>query len=106
MTTANKAQDEIVLDQVYYIFYLMQFVKNKDENNILALIDSSSILNAMTSTYAAKLDFKVKKANISIQKIDSFLLEIYDMVMPAFRFLISLVVFDFSRRFSCWSISI
>ena len=47
ITGAKKAQKVRVLDWVSWIYYSMQFQKDKS-NNVLALLDSESKVNAMT----------------------------------------------------------
>ena len=39
----------------------------------------------MIMTYTAKLDLKVEKTDVDNQKIDSFSLEIYSIVIAAFQ---------------------
>lgn len=52
-------------------------MKDKDKKNFQALINSGNKVNAMTSTYAAKLDLKVQKINVKAQKINSLSLKTY-----------------------------
>ena len=61
----------------------MQFQKDKGRD-VLALLNSEIKVNAMTPAYAAQLGLKVRKTNVSAQKIDGFLLATYDMVIAAF----------------------
>ena len=72
-----------VLNQGFYICYLVQFWK-KIIRNALILINFNSKVNAMALTYAAKLGLQVQKTNICNQKIVSFLLETYGMIIAIF----------------------
>lgn len=62
MTWAGK-KNELVLDKVLYIHYLLHFRKNK-ENKLQALINLDSKVNAMTPAYASKLGLKVHHTNV------------------------------------------
>ena len=53
MTGAKKAQ-EIILDQVFYIHFPLQFWKDK-KATIWALINLGSKVNAMTLAYSKEL---------------------------------------------------
>ena len=75
-----------VLDRVPCICYLVQFLKDKGKD-VLALLDSGSKVNAMTSAYTAQLSLKIQKIDIGTQKIDKFSLEIYSMVIAIFQVL-------------------
>ena len=87
ITEASKKAPEMILDQVPYIYYPVQFWKDKNRGNVPALINSGSKINAMTSAYATKLGFKVQKTNVRAQKIDGSLLATYRMVIAAFPIL-------------------
>ena len=50
MTEANKEAQKVILDQVPYIHYPVQFWKDK-RRTIQALIDLDSKVNAMTPAY-------------------------------------------------------
>lgn len=50
------------LECVPYIHYLVQF--KKDTMEVRVLINSRSKVNAMASTYAKKLDLRMRKTNI------------------------------------------
>ena len=73
-----------VLDRVLYICYPVQFRKNKGKD-VLALLNSKSEVNVMTSAYTAYLGLKVRVTDIGAQKIDRFSLAIYDMVIAALQ---------------------
>lgn len=42
----------------------------------MALLDKKNKINTMSLNYISKLDFKIRKTNIKIKKIDGFILEI------------------------------
>lgn len=71
------------LKQVFYIYYLVQF--KKDTTGVLALIDSESEVNTMTSAYIKKLGLQMQKTNIEAQKIDESTLETYSMIIAGFQ---------------------
>ena len=73
-----------VLDKVSCIFYPVQFRKNKD-NNVLALLNSRSKVNAMTPAYAAHLVLKMRVTNIHAQKIDRSSPATYHIVIATFQ---------------------
>ena len=52
VTGAKEAQKMRVLDQVFYIYYPVQFQNNKNKN-VLALLNSRNEVNTMTRAYAA-----------------------------------------------------
>ena len=72
------------LDKVPYIYYPVQFFKDKCKN-ILALLDSRSKVNAMTSAYVAYLGLKVRVINVGAQKINRSSLATHGMVIAAFQ---------------------
>ena len=61
---ANKKAPEVVLDRAPYIYYLLQFQKDKKSAIIWALIDSGSEINAMTPAYAKQLGFRIRKTDV------------------------------------------
>lgn len=79
VTEAKKKYD-IVLDQVPCIYYLIQFKKD----DVHALIDSGSKINAMTPAYAWKLSLRVRQTNIGAQKIDGSIVKIFSMMLASF----------------------
>ena len=52
---AKKTQ-KVILDRIFYIYFLMQFQIDK-KATIWALIDFSSNVNIMTSAHAKRLSF-------------------------------------------------
>ena len=70
----------LMLDQVPYIHYPIRFKKNE----VQALINSGSKVNAMTPGYALKLGLKVRPTDVGAQKIDGSTLETFGMVLASF----------------------
>ena len=84
VTEASKEAQEVTLDRVPCIHYLVQFRKNK-EATIWALINSASKVNAITPAYAKQLGFQVRKTDVKARKIDSSLLKTFEMVIAGFQ---------------------
>ena len=82
MTEASK-KDKVVLERVQCIYYPLRFYKD-EKNEVRALINLGSKVNAMTPTYTAKLGLKVRYTNVRAQKIDGSNLEIFEMVLACF----------------------
>ncbi|MCJ1349417.1 hypothetical protein MMC31_007657 [Peltigera leucophlebia] len=57
----------------------------KDTDEIQALIDSGSEVNAMAPAYAKKLGLRIRKTDVGAQKIDGSALETYGMVIAGFQ---------------------
>ena len=73
-----------VLDRFSCICYPVQFHKDKDKD-VLALLDSGSKVNTITSAYVAHLGFKVRVTDVGAQKIDGSSLATYGIVIAAFQ---------------------
>ena len=73
----------ISLEWVSCIYYPLHF--QKDNADVRALIDSGSEVNAMTPAYLSKLGLKVYHTNVGTQKINKFILEIFEMVLANFQ---------------------
>ena len=56
LVTGAKKTQKVILNQISYIYFLMQFQIDK-EATIWALIDLSSNVNIMTLAYAKRLSF-------------------------------------------------
>ncbi len=80
-TSTSVTASSETLQCVPCIRYLIQF---QGSQNVKALIDSGSKVNAMTSAYAAELDFTTQKTSIGAQKIDGSPLETYGMASANF----------------------
>ena len=63
------------------IFYPIRF----QEEQVKALLNSGSKINAINPNFARKLGFKVWKTNVKAQKIDSFALKIFRIVIANFK---------------------
>ena len=63
VTRPKKALIVRVLDRIPYIRYPVQFGKDKSKD-VLALLDSGSKINAMTSVFLAQLSLKAQKTNV------------------------------------------
>ena len=75
---------EATLKRVPYIQYQVQFCQKNDENkdkNVKALIDSSSKINTMHSTYATRLGLCTRKIDVGIQKINGSYLDSFGIVI-------------------------
>ena len=88
-----------VLDRVPCICYSVQFRKDKG-NNVLALLNFGSEINAMIPAYAAYLGLKVRVTNIGAQKIDkpSLASTVWSLLLS--RLSISLVALGSFKRLS------
>ena len=82
--TSTEALKIRALDKVPYIYYLVQFRKDKGKD-VLALLDSGSKVNAITLAYMAYLGLKVKVTNVGMQKIDRSSLATYGIIIGAFQ---------------------
>lgn len=71
------------LKGVTYIHYLVQLKNELDK--IQGLIDLGSEINIITSAYAKKLGFWMKKTDLRAQKIDASILETYNIVIVGFE---------------------
>ena len=59
--------------RVLCIYYPVQFQENqgqKGQEQVRALLDSGSEVNAISSTYAKRLGFKIRKTNVGAQMIN------------------------------------
>ena len=79
MTETSK---EANLERVPCIRYPVRLRKDQDE--VEALIDSGSEVNAMHPAYAAKLGLRVREADVGAQKIDGSHLDTFGMVIAGF----------------------
>ena len=83
MTEINK-EDEVALARVPCIHYPLRFQKD-NQNEVRALINFGSEVNAMTPAYALKLGLKVCQTDVGAQKIDGYTLETFRMVLASFQ---------------------
>ena len=82
MTETSK-EDDVTLKRVPCVHYPLRFWKNTAD--IRALIDSDSEVNAMTPAYTSKLGLRVRHTDVRAQKIDSFTLQLFGMVLANFQ---------------------
>ena len=73
--------EEVV--RVPCIHYPVRF--QEDQEQVRALLDSGSKVNAMSPAYAKKLGLKTRKTNVGAQKIDGSTLETFGMVIADFQ---------------------
>ena len=66
-----------------YIYYPVWFQEGQEQ--VRALFDSGSEVNAMSPAYVIKLSLKIWKTNVGVQKIDGFALETFGMVITDFQ---------------------
>lgn len=83
VTEVNKKY-KVALARILYIYYLLRFQKN-NQNNVWALINSGSEINAMTPAYVSKLGFWVCYTNIGVEKIDGSIFETFRIVIASFQ---------------------
>ena len=67
--------------KILCIYYLIRFQKNQ----IKALLNNGSKINAMNPNFAQKLDLKVWKTNVGAQKIDNSALKTFEIVIADFQ---------------------
>lgn len=58
VTNASKKDNDIVLDRILYIHYLLHFCKDK-KNKVQAFINFGDKVNVMISEYVLKLGLKI-----------------------------------------------
>ena len=80
--TDNRGEN-VVLKRVCCIHYPVRFQEGQEQ--VRALLDSGSEVNAMSSAYTEKLGFKTRKTNVRAQKIDGSALETFGMVIADFQ---------------------
>lgn len=67
--TEVSKKEKIALAWVSYIHYPLHFQKNS-ENEICALVNSGSKVNAITPAYLSKLGLQIRQIDVKAQKID------------------------------------
>ena len=67
------------------IYYPVQFQENQGQEQVRALLNSGSEVNAMSPAYAKRLGLKTWKTNVGAQKIDGSALETFGMVIADFQ---------------------
>ena len=82
-TTLTDAREGApVLEHVLYIYYLVQF--KKDKTLVQALINSRIEVNAIHPTFIKELGLPIRSTDVEVQKIDRIRLDTYRMVVTAF----------------------
>ena len=81
LVTETSKEDDVALQRVPYVQYLIRFKKKE----VQALINLGSEVNAMTSTYVSKLGLWVYYTDIRAQKIDGSTLVTFGMVLASFQ---------------------
>ena len=74
--------------RVLCIYYLVQFQEDqgqKKQEQVRALFDSGSKVNAMNPAFTQKLGLYIQKTNVGAQKIDGSTLETFEMVITNFQ---------------------
>ena len=82
MLITDSSGKEVVLERVPYIYYPVQFQGSQEQ--VRALLDSGSKVNAMSPAYIERLGLYIWKTNGGAQKIDCSVLEIFGMVITNF----------------------
>ncbi len=80
-TTMTDKKTEEELERVSCIRYPVTL---KDQDQIEALLNSGSEVNAMSQAFAQQLGLKIRKTNVGAQKIDGTTLKTYGMVVSIF----------------------
>ena len=70
------------MEHVTYIYYLIQF--KKDKTQIQTLIAWWSKVNAIYLTFVKKLGFLIRPTDVGVQKIDGTTLDTHEMVVATF----------------------
>lgn len=73
----------LLFNYTFCIYYLICFKKN--QANVQALLNFYSEINVITPAYVAKLGPKSWCINIGAQKINSFILEIFRIILASFQ---------------------
>lgn len=71
------------LKHMLYIYHPIW--SKRDQAKIQALIDSDVEINAITSTYTAKLSLKVWSTDVGVQKINDSNLKMFGIVLTSFE---------------------
>ena len=79
--TDNRGE-EVVIERVPCIHYPVQFQEGQEQ--VKALLDSGSEVNAISPAYAKRLGLKTQKINVGAQKIDGSTLKTFGMVIADF----------------------
>ena len=75
-----EASSKTTLQHIFCIRYPIQF----QDNEVEALLDFGSEVNAIIPAYAAKLGLRLRPTNVGAQKIDGLVLETHGMTSARF----------------------
>ena len=78
MSVTDDGEEVVKVPCIYYP------VRSQEEQ-VRALLNSGSKVNAMSPAYAKKLGLKTWKTNVGAQKIDGSALEIFGMIIADFQ---------------------
>ena len=76
---------EEVVVRLPCIYYPVRFQEDQGQEQVRALLDSGSKVNAMSLAYAKRLGLKTRKTNVRAQKIDGSAQETFGMVIANFQ---------------------
>ena len=79
----DNSDKEVVLKKIPCIHYPIRFQEGQEQ--VKALLDSGSEVNAMSPAYIERLSLKTRKTNVGAQNIDGSALEIFGMVIADFQ---------------------
>lgn len=65
MTKACKENNNVILNKILYIYYLLYFYKEK-KNKMQVLINSGTEINIIILVHILKLGFRVCRTNIRV----------------------------------------
>ena len=82
-SVTEASEKETPLERFPCLWYPVRFRKNHAED-VSALIDSGSEVNAMSSAYAKKLGLRIRPTNVGAQKIDRSHLDTFGIVIAGF----------------------
>ena len=88
------SSDEKVVIRVLCIHYPVRF----QEEQVRALLNGNSKVNAINLDYAWKLGLKIQRTNIGAQKIDCSALKTFGMVIADFKWKIRLAGLDSFKK--------
>ena len=82
-TSVSKTDGSEEVVKVPCIHYPVHF--QEDQEQVRALLDNGSKVNAMSPAYVEKLGLKTRTTNVGVQKIDGSALETFGMVIADFQ---------------------
>ena len=82
-TSISKTDGSEEVVRVPCIHYPVHFQEGQEQ--VRALLNIGSEVNAMSPAYAERLGLKTRKTNVGAQKIDGFALETFGMVIADFQ---------------------